>query len=69
MTVVVIALHVRIGFDTNISSAVHSALLVQMTEKEAQRASYVVRLLHEFIDLLQESNLKAHEFAQLDVEE
>lgn len=40
--------------------------VVQMTEKEAQRASYVVRLLHEFIDLLHESNLKAHEFAQLD---
>jgi hypothetical protein len=39
-----------------------------MTDKEAQRASLVVRLLHEFMDLLQETNIKAHEFAHVETQ-
>jgi hypothetical protein len=37
---------------------------MQMSDKEAQRASVVVRLLYEFIQLLHESNFKSHEFAK-----
>lgn len=43
-----------------------STCLLQMTEKEAKRASISVRLLYEFLQLLQEAHTRARELQSLD---
>lgn len=43
-----------------------SCARMQMTEKEAKRASISVRLLYEFLQLLQEAHTRARELESLD---
>lgn len=48
-------------------AAVDGPECLQMTEKEAKRASISVRLLYEFLQLLQEAHTRARELQSLDL--